>query len=253
LSFVLLGWKWRIDIKQAIVVAFVIGGLAGFIVYIINSKVTDLSIAFIVFLELSFVFMMTFVVIVLRFYRDPERVPPETDRVILSPADGHVNYVKRVEKGTLPVSTKHGRQFELNELTGTDLFLDATYLVGIEMNMLNVHVNRSPVKGKIILQKRIKGRFLSLRRPESESLNERVTTIIDNGAFKVAVIQIATRLVRRIVSYLKQGDTVEIGQRIGMIKFGSQVDMTIPELQQLEIVVKPGDAVKAGLTVIAKY
>jgi phosphatidylserine decarboxylase len=121
------------------------------------------------------------------------------------------------------------------------------------MNILNVHVNRSPIDGKIVLQKYIKGSFLSLRRPEAETCNERVTTIIDNGQFKIAMIQIASRLVRRIVSYLKEGDMVAIGQRIGMIAFGSQVDVAIPQLENLKITVKPGDRVRAGVSIVARH
>ena len=84
-------------------------------------------------------------------------------------------------------------------------------------------------------------------------MNERVTTIIDSGTFKIAVVQIASRLVRRIASYLGEGDMVQIGQRIGMIRLGSQVDVAIPEIENLRINVKPGDEVRAGVSVIARY
>jgi phosphatidylserine decarboxylase len=84
-------------------------------------------------------------------------------------------------------------------------------------------------------------------------VNERVTTVIDNSTFRVGVIQIASRLVRRIVSYIKEGDSLEIGQRIGVILFGSQVDLAIPELQNLRIEVRQGDEVTAGISVIARY
>ena len=84
-------------------------------------------------------------------------------------------------------------------------------------------------------------------------MNERVTTIIDSGTFKIAVVQIASRLVRRIASYLGEGDRVRIGQRIGVIRLGSQVDVAIPEIENLRINVKPGDEVRAGVSVIARY
>ncbi len=121
------------------------------------------------------------------------------------------------------------------------------------MNILNVHVNRAPIEGKITLCKRTKGRFMSLRKQESEILNERVTTVISNGTFSVGVIQISSRLVRKIVSYFKKGDRLKIGQRLGAIVFGSQVDVVIPELNNLEIEVNPGEKVKAGISVIARY
>jgi phosphatidylserine decarboxylase len=77
--------------------------------------------------------------------------------------------------------------------------------------------------------------------------------VIDNGAFRIGVVQIASRLVRKIVSYIKEDQDLTIGQRIGAIVFGSQVDVAIPELENLSIGVKIGDEVKAGISVIATY
>lgn len=256
LSLVLLplvAWKWRIKIMTAILGAIVIGGLTGFIVSGIDSATTGLNLASLVLIELCFILIIPFLVIITRFYRDPERYPQETENVILSPADGKVVYVNSVEKGSSLVSTKGKRRFELDEITSTDLLADATYLIGIDMNMLDIHVNRSPIKGKIIFRKRTRGIFMSLRRQESEIVNERVTTIIGNGKFRIGVVQIASRLVRRILSYLREGDRLDIGQRLGAIVFGSQVDVVIPEMENLRIEVKPEDEVKAGVSVIARY
>ena len=151
------------------------------------------------------------------------------------------------------MATKRGKRFELDEITSTDLLPDAAHLVGIDMNILNVHVNRSPIGGEIIFQTRTKGKFISLRRPESDIMNERVTTVIDNGTFKVGIVQISSRLVRKIVSYVKKGDALDIGQRIGSIVFGSQVDVVIPELENLKIEAKVNEEIKAGISVIARY
>ncbi|MCK4794004.1 MAG: phosphatidylserine decarboxylase family protein [Desulfobacteraceae bacterium] len=249
----LLAWKWRIKMKIAIAGAVVIGGLTGFIVSWIDSLLNNFGMAQQVFIELFFILLMTFLAIILRFYRNPERVPLETEKVILSPADGKVIYVKEIEKGSTLVSTKGEKRFELKEIMATDSLDDVAYLIGIDMNFLNVHVNRSPIGGKIILQKQTKGKFLSLRRQESDILNERVTTIIDSEVFRIGVTQIASRLVRRIVSYLKEGDVVRIGDRIGAIIFGSQVDVAIPKIENLKIDVKPGDEVIAAISVIARY
>jgi phosphatidylserine decarboxylase len=143
--------------------------------------------------------------------------------------------------------------FPLMEMTKTDILKTGSYLVGIEMSILDVHVNRAPIEGKIIYQK-IAGRdFLSLRETAALMDNERVTTVIDNQRFKIGVIQIASRLVRRIVLYLTEGDDVERGQRIGMIRFGSQVDVVIPKLDTVKLCIHPGDRVKAGLTILCKY
>lgn len=249
----LLAWKWRIKLWISIVGGIVIGSLTGFIVSQIDSAVAGLNMAALVLIELAFVLIITFVVIMARFYRDPERHPVETENVILAPADGEVIYVNKVEKGSTLVSTKGDRKFRLDEIADTDLLPDTAYLVGIDMNILNVHVNRSPIRGKAIFQKRVTGKFISLRRQESETLNERVTTVIGNGTLRVGIIQIASRLVRKIVSHVREGDDLEIGQRIGAIVFGSQVDLAIPELERLRLEVKPGDEVKAGVSVIARY
>ncbi len=248
----LLAWKWRIKIKVALGGGVIIGALTGLIVSQI-AYTTGLNTAILVIIELPMILLITGLIILTRFYRDPERTPTVTEGVILSPADGTVVYVNKVEKGTALVSTKGQRKFRLDEITSTDLLQNTTYLVGIDMNILNVHVNRAPIAGKIAFQKRTIGKFISLRREESDILNERITTIIDNGTFSIGVVQIASRLVRSVVSYIKVGDELKIGQRIGAIVFGSQVDLAIPELDNLIIVTKAGDEVKAGITIIARY
>jgi phosphatidylserine decarboxylase len=249
----LLAWKWRVSILTAAPGGAVIGCLAGVIVYRIDSAAGDLPAGWLVIIELAFIYTLTSLIIAARFYRDPERSPQETENVILSPADGKVVYVNNVEQGSALVSTKGTHKYRLDEIVATDLLADGVCLVGIDMNILNVHVNRSPVTGRALLQKRVKGKFISLRRQESEVINERLTTIIDEGSFKIGVVQISSRLVRRINSYIREGDRLRIGQRLGAIVFGSQVDVVIPELENLRIAVRPGDEVKAGISVIARY
>lgn len=248
----LLAWKWRIRIKIAVIGAVVIGTLTGLIVSQIGNA-TGLNISILIIIELPLIVLITALIMLARFYRDPERLPVVTEDVILSPADGTVVYVNKVERGTALVSTKGERKFRLDEITDTDLLPNTAYLIGIDMNILNVHVNRAPIAGKVLLNKRIAGKFLSLRRQESETLNERVTTVIGNGTFNVGIVQIASRLVRKIVSYVKEGNDLQIGQRIGAIVFGSQVDVVILELDNLSIEVEPGDEVRAGISVVARY
>ncbi|MFX0195372.1 MAG: phosphatidylserine decarboxylase [Candidatus Hodarchaeota archaeon] len=192
-------------------------------------------------------------VILLRFYRDPEREPPQGANLIVSPADGRVIYVKKVQRGKVPVSIKGGQEFELAELTQTDMIERPSWLIGIEMSILNVHVNRAPTHGKVVMQKLIKGDFISLKRPDAVMRNSRVTTVIESERLRVAIIQIASRLVRVITSYVRQGDELTLGQRIGMIKFGSQVDVVVPKMEDLRILVKVGERVKAGISVLATY
>ena len=138
----LLARRWQIKMWIALSSAVVIGGLSGLIVGGINSALTGLGIIPLAFIELFFIVSITLLALVASFYRDPERTPPETERVILSPADGAVVYVNRVERGSALVSTKGDRKYRLDEITDTDLLDNAAYLVGINMNQLNVHVNR---------------------------------------------------------------------------------------------------------------
>jgi hypothetical protein len=109
-----------------------------------------------IFMELVLILLIALVAILYRFYSDPERSPPETEKVVLSPADGKIIYVSPVEKDQPLVSTKGHKSFRLDEITSTSLLPDTAYLIGIEMNLLNVHVNRSPIEGKIVLQKHIR-------------------------------------------------------------------------------------------------
>ena len=126
-------------------------------------------------------------------------------------------------------------------------------LIGIAMNFLDVHVNRSPIGGRVSLLKHIKGLFISLKKKEAVIQNERVLTIIDNRSIKIGIVQIASRLVRKITPYIKEGQEVRKGQRIGMIRFGSQVDLCLPDLPSLRLNVSPGDKVKAGVSVVATF
>ncbi len=249
----LWAWKWNIKIKTAIWGAIFIGIVTGLLVYWIDNGIENIHTAFLILIEIAMIVVLTCIIIITRFYRDPERTPGETENVILSPADGTVVYVNDVENPSCLVSTKGKSKFPLEEIASTDILGNAACLLGIDMNVLNVHVNRAPIGGKVILCKRTKGAFISLRRQESEVMNERVTTVIDNQKFKIGVIQISSRLVRKILSYIGEGDNTEIGQRLGAIVFGSQVDVVFPPLKELGIEVKPGDEVKAGITVLARY
>lgn len=191
--------------------------------------------------------------LMLFFFRDPERIPPEEDGVILSPADGRVIYVKKVEPGSHFVTIKAGTKYPLEELLQNPWPSQGGHLIGIEMNVLDVHVNRAPVAGRVILCKAIKGGYPGLGKPNAEVRSQRAVTLIDDGKISVAVVQIASRFVRGIVSYVKEGQEVALGERIGMIRFGSQVDLAIPDSVAYAVAVEPGQAVKAGQTVLARF
>jgi len=252
LFLALLALKSRISLRLALISATIIGFMVGAIVNGISLAI-EINPVLIVAIEIALIFLLTGVAVLFRFYRDPDRKPPENNHVILSPADGKIIYISPVEKASALISTKGNRKFKLTEITMNNLLPDTAYLIGIDMNFINVHVNRSPVEGKVLFQKHINGHFISLGKPESEVLNERVTTVIGNGLFRIGVIQIASRLVRQIVSYVKEGDSLVIGQRIGKIRFGSQVDEAIPRLKNLRITAQIGDSVQAETSIIARY
>jgi phosphatidylserine decarboxylase len=187
-----------------------------------------------------------------RFYRDPERNAPEGDGAVVSPADGLVIYIHRSERGELPVSTKRGRPYALDELVRTPLRSEDALVVGIGLSFLDVHVNRAPIAGAVTAQERYPGVFRSLKDTSAVFANERATTVLERGGLQVAVVLIASRLVRRIVSFVQEGDDVALGQRIGAIRFGSQVDVVLPDADNIGIRVRVGDRVRAGETVIAE-
>lgn len=244
--------KCEIGLKSAIIGSISIGFATAIILYVLVRNITLNSLQLFI-IDVGLIFILAASISIYRCYRDPERIPPGDPNIIVSPADGTVKYVKKVESGRVPSSTKAGNLYYLEELTNTDQLKDALYTIGISMNVLNVHVNRTPVKGQVVFLKYIPGKFISLKKEQAPIKNERVTIVIDNDTFKVAVVQIASRLVRRIQSYLVEGQEVEIGQRLGMIKFGSQVDLVIPHIKNLRIEVVPGVEVKAGVSVLARY
>lgn len=215
------------------------------------SRFYPLEFLVMVILEISMILIIAVLLILWRFYRDPERKPQEGENTILSPADGNIIYIKRIENGKVPFSEKNGRKFPLTEFVESDLFSSGGYVIGISMTYLDVHVNRAPMAGRVTFIKHIKGLFFSLKKADALLKNERVLTVIDNGRFKIGIVQIASRLVRRIVPYVQEASMVLKGERIGMIKFGSQVDLIIPNLSSLKIEVKLRDHVKAGITRIA--
>jgi phosphatidylserine decarboxylase len=162
-----------------------------------------------------------------------------------------VIYVREVRGGSLPVATKNGRNYRLDELTKTKLREVDVTVIGIAMTFLDVHVNRAPITGRISFHHHFHGWFGSLRKPEMVFANERTTTVIETGPIQVAIVQIASRLVRQIVSFVHEGQDVNLGQRIGAIRFGSQVDLVLPLIPEIKIVVQAGARVHAGESMIA--
>jgi phosphatidylserine decarboxylase len=158
------------------------------------------------------------------FFRDPERKIPSGDDLILSPADGRVVRISEGEGGGEGI------------------------LVSIFLSLWDVHVNRAPTRGKVSEVVHRKGSFHFAFRDKASEQNEKNTIVLDNGRNRITVKQIAGFIARRVVCWLQPGQLVEAGQRIGMIKFGSRVDLILPE--GTRIAVRKGQRVKAGETVI---
>ena len=164
---------------------------------------------------------------VLNFFRDPERVIADGEGVVVSPGDGKI--VKIIEE--------------------KDPLLDEPYRrVSIFLNVFNVHVQRMPVGGKIEQIKYNKGKFLNAASHKASLENEQNAMIIHTGKEKVLVKQIAGLIARRIVCWAKEGDNYSLGQRYGLIRFGSRVDLFLP--LSAEVKVSLGDHVSGGSSII---
>jgi phosphatidylserine decarboxylase len=189
---------------------------------------------------------------VLWFYRDPERHPPERKNVVVSPADGRIAKIKRYPKGTVPSTIKEGRLITIEEIKTAGFTDDDYYLVAIVMSPLDVHINRTPISGQVVFQKRTLGKLVTMRQPIFEFVNERVTTIIENETLRIGVVQIAAPIASSIRCFVNIGDTMQIGQRYGAISLGSQVDVMIPAWSKIRISTLLGSKVRAGETILAE-
>ncbi|HQJ21494.1 MAG TPA: phosphatidylserine decarboxylase [Bacteroidales bacterium] len=164
----------------------------------------------------------------IRFWRVPFRKVIASENELVSPADGKVIYIRELSKNVMPVSVKNGIKATLEEFAGTNLLQNPCWQIGINMTLFDVHKNCAPAGGEILLTKHIDGEFLSLKNPLAIIKNERNTIIICNKNETTGIVQTASHLVRRIDCYINQGDKVKQGDWIGMIRFGSQVDVIFP-------------------------
>lgn len=247
-------WKCKIRKKEGLMSGIGIGLFSGFLIAMLHFFFPFISVISLLAISFCTVIGFTLIWTLLRFYRDPERKIPNQPGVIVSPADGRIRYMVKVNKGEIGFSIKGEKHILLSDvLASTYLNSQNLMLIGIEMNLLDVHVNRAPISGKIVYSKHVPGKFLSLRGFDFLTQNERMFTVIQNEKMQVGMVQIASHLVRRIVCYRKIGDFVQCGDRIGMIRFGSQVDVLIPTDKGIHFLVKPGDYVKAGESILARY
>ena len=167
--------------------------------------------------------------IVIYFFRDPERTPPEGDNLIISPADGKVVLIKEIEENIY--------------LKGS-----ATQ-ISIFLSPLDVHVNRNPISGKLEYLKYHPGKYLMAWDENASNLNERADFgVLHSSGTKLFFKQITGFLARRIVYHIKEGDHLVVGERFGMMKFGSRMDIIVPD--NVEISVKVGDRTWAGTSIL---
>jgi phosphatidylserine decarboxylase len=164
------------------------------------------------------------------FFRDPERIGERGDRLVVSPADGKVIMITQVEEPA---------------------FLGGTALrFSVFMNVFDVHVNRYPVNGTVAFLHYNEGKFINAAHDKASLDNEQMSVGIETGPHRVLTRQIAGLIARRIVTYSAAGDSVSQGDRMGLIRFGSRVDVFVPVGSSPRV--RVGDRATAGVTVLAE-
>lgn len=169
--------------------------------------------------------------LILYFFRDPRRVAPQQAGLVVSPGDGKV----------VAIATEPEPHTWQGEATRISIFL----------SVLDVHVQRAPIGGRVVAWSHHPGQFLQAFRPEASEVNEHVTMVIESAYGMVVVKQIAGILARRCVNYTQVGDTLRTGQRFGLIRFGSRVDLFLPP--GARVLVAIGDQVYGGITPLAQF
>jgi phosphatidylserine decarboxylase len=173
--------------------------------------------------------LLTLTLFVSFFFRDPKRKVPEWNSAVVSPADGKVVVIKDIYEN--------------------DYLQQTVWQISIFLSIFNVHVNRAPVGGTIETVKYNPGKFHIAATNKASLENEQTAMVIVDGNIKILVKQIAGIIARRIVCYAKPGDVIQKGERYGIIRFGSRVDIFLPK--DSEIKVKLGDRVKGARDIIA--
>lgn len=170
----------------------------------------------------------------LYFFRDPKRVIPQDANLILGPADGKVVFTGKV----IPP-----KELGLGE--------ESVYRISVFLNVFNVHINRTPIAGKIERIIYYPGKFFNASLDKASEHNERNAVIIEtNQGLKIGVVQIAGLIARRIVSFISQGEDVKAGQRFGLIRFGSRTDIYLPKGILPSVI--EGQIVIGGETILAR-
>ncbi len=212
-----LSIKWELEKKICFPWAIFMGLLACLTVALINSVGYGLHLYQQVLIAGFQTVILSSIAVLVLFFRNPERKPPPQENIVASPADGVVKYIKEIQNQEFPFAIKNRKAIPLSEFAGADVIAEKCIQIGIGMSLLDVHVNRSPIDGRISLIKRIPGKFRSLKNISSLLENERVVALIESDLINVGIVLISSRLVRRICMYQSEGQDVVIGQRIGML------------------------------------
>jgi len=173
---------------------------------------------------------LLFILFMIFFFRDPHRKTEGREGEIVSPADGRI--------------------VEIEEVFEKEFLMERGRRISIFLHLLDPHINRSPVDGRVSWIRYRKGRFHPAMKRIASEENEHNSIGILSRSNKILVRQIAGRIARRIVSYVKEGQTLNQGEKIGMIRFGSRVELFLPIHVSLQV--KKGDRVKAGVTIIGR-
>jgi phosphatidylserine decarboxylase len=199
------------------------------------------AIALVVYLGVShFVgWLLVFVAVwVATFFRDPVRTTPRGDKLIVAPADGLITMIARVPPPP--------------ELRGPDGLADGDYTrVSIFMSVFDVHINRAPITGRVKRIAYVPGKFVNADLDKASEDNERQHMLIESSdGLRIGFTQIAGLVARRILSFVREGDVVDAGQRVGLIRFGSRVDVYLPAGTSPKVLL--GQRSIAGETVLAE-
>ncbi len=178
---------------------------------------------------LSLIFLALFF-FAIAFFRDPDRSVPAEPTLIVAPADGRVR--------------------DIVELDEKEVLKTKTRRVGIFLSIFDVHTNRAPIDGRIIYRQHHEGLCLDARDPNCSEKNEAMTWAFENPRGAIVVRQLTGAIARRIVAWANVGDELKKGERFGMIRFGSRTELYLP--LDAEVLVKAGDHVSGGSTVIAR-
>lgn len=180
---------------------------------------------------------------ILAFFRDPVRVTPRDDRLVIAPADGLITLIQKVPPP---------RELSADDGSGVSGMSEAPVTrVSIFMSVFDVHINRSPIAGTIRRVVYIPGKFLNADLDKASEENERQHFLVERpDGVKIGFTQIAGLVARRIVPFVKGGDIVAAGQRVGLIRFGSRVDVYLPEGTEPRVLM--GQRIVAGETVLAE-